>query len=302
MQTARDFSYKGVLFMKLSELFSKDKPTLSFEVFPPKTHDLYDKVEAAAMEIAALSPDYMSVTYGAGGGTSLYTCGIAAEIEEKFSVPALAHLTCISSTKEAVHTQLNALKEAGIHNILALRGDMPKDGENLPREYKYASELIEEIREAGDFCIGGACYPEGHLECTSLEEDIVNIGKKVEAGCEFLTTQMFFDNDILYRYIDMLRKKGIFVPIVAGIMPITNARQIYRSCELSGTVLPKRFIKIAERYGDNPDAMMQAGIAYATEQIIDLYASGIKNVHVYSMNKPEVARKIQANLSEIIKG
>ncbi len=289
--------------MKLSELFAKDKPTLSFEVFPPKTHDLYDKVEAAVEEIAALSPDYMSVTYGAGGGTSLYTSGIAADIEKKFSVPALAHLTCISSTKEAVHAQLEALKKAGINNILALRGDIPKDADKeLPMEYRYASELIEEIRQTGDFCIGGACYPEGHLECKDIDEDIVNIGKKVEAGCEFLTTQMFFDNEILYRYIDKLRKKGIFVPIVAGIMPITNARQIYRSCELSGTVLPKRFIKIAERYGDNPDAMMQAGIAYATEQIIDLYASGIKNVHVYSMNKPEVARKIQANLSEIIKG
>lgn len=287
--------------MKLSTIFSNDKPTLSFEVFPPKTDDLYEKVEGAARQIATLRPDYMSVTYGAGGGTSRYTVSIAEDIEKNFSVPALAHLTCVSSTKETVFSQLQKLREAGIENILALRGDLPKDGE-IPTDYRYASELITEIKEFGGFCIGGACYPEGHVEAESLEEDIVNIGKKVEAGCEFLTTQMFFNNDILYSYIDKLRKKGIFVPIVAGIMPITNAKQIYRSCELSGTVLPKRFIKIAERYGDNPDAMKQAGIAYATEQIIDLYANGIKNVHVYSMNKPDVAEKIQSNLSEIIKG
>lgn len=287
--------------MKLSEIFAKDKPTLSFEVFPPKTDDLYEKVEAAALEIAALRPDYMSVTYGAGGGTSRYTVSIAEDIEKTYGVPALAHLTCVSSDKATVKTQLQNLKAAGIENILALRGDIPKDGE-ISTDYRYASELIADIVAEGDFCIGGACYPEGHVEAKSLEDDIINIGKKVEAGCSFLTTQMFFNNEILYSYIDKLHKKGIFVPIVAGIMPITNAKQIYRSCELSGTVLPKRFIRIAERYGDNPAAMKQAGIAYATEQIIDLYANGIKNVHVYSMNKPDVAEKIQSNLCEIIKG
>ncbi len=287
--------------MKLTGLFANDKPTLSFEVFPPKTHDLYEKVEAAAHSIASLKPDYMSVTYGAGGGTSEYTVSIAENIEKQYGVTTLAHLTCVSSTKETVRTQLQKLKTAGIENILALRGDIPKEG-RLLNDYQYASELIAEIVDFGGFCIGGACYPEGHLESKSLEDDIINISKKVEAGCSFLTTQMFFNNDILYSYIEKLRKKGIFVPIVAGIMPITNAKQIYRSCELSGTALPKRFIRIAERYGDNPEAMKQAGIAYATEQIIDLYASGVKNVHVYSMNKPDVAEKIQANLSEITKG
>lgn len=289
--------------MKLSKLFSQEKPTLSFEVFPPKTSDLFQSVEQAALEIAALSPDYMSVTYGAGGGRSRFTVDIAKEIERVGNTTALAHLTCVTSTKEDVREKLLELKEAGIENILALRGDIPKEGDNpLRKDYRYACELIREIREFGDFCIGGACYPEGHTEAKSLEEDIANIGIKVEAGCEFLTTQMFFNNDILYDYIDKLHKKGIFVPVVAGIMPITNARQIYRSCELSGTVLPKRFIKIAERYGDNPAAMKQAGIAYATEQIIDLYANGVKNVHVYSMNKPDVARMVKNNLSEIIRG
>lgn len=289
--------------MKLNELFAKSKPTLSFEVFPPKAEDLFEKVSGAVSEIATLNPDYMSVTYGAGGGTSDFTVKIAEDIEKHHSVTALAHLTCVSSSKERVQSQLTQLKAAGIKNILALRGDIPKDKpEAKLGAYKYASELIQEIKTQGDFCIGGACYPEGHTECESLDEDIKNIAKKVEAGCDFLTTQMFFDNDILYSYIDKIRKKGIFVPVVAGIMPITNAKQIMRACELSGTVLPKRFIKIAERFGDKPEAMAQAGIAYATEQIIDLYASGIKNIHVYSMNKPEVARKIQENLSYIIKG
>jgi len=286
--------------MKLSELFSQSKPTLSFEVFPPKAQDLFEKVSDAVSEIASLKPDYMSVTYGAGGGISDFTVKIAQDIEKHHKVPALAHLTCVSSSKEQIESQLAQLKQAGIKNILALRGDIPKEGLSKTGAFKYASELIEEIKKHGDFSIGGACYPEGHIECESLDEDIKNIAKKVEAGCSFLTTQMFFDNDILYSYIDKLRKKGIFVPVVAGIMPITNAKQIMRACELSGTVLPKRFIKIAERYGDKPAAMAQAGIAYATEQIIDLYANGIKNVHVYSMNKPFVARKIQENLSEII--
>lgn len=288
--------------MRLSELFESGRTTLSFEVFPPKTKDLYEKVESAAREIAALKPDYMSVTYGAGGGTSEYTVAIAEDIEKGFGVPALAHLTCVTSTRNTVRQQLEQLRSAGIDNILALRGDIPTDSSiSVSKDYKYACELISEIKSFGEFCVGGACYPEGHIESKGLDEDIVNIGIKVDAGCSFLTTQMFFNNDILYNYIDKLHKKGIFVPIVAGIMPITNAKQIYRSCELSGTVLPRRFIKIAERYGDDPLAMKQAGIAYATEQIIDLYANGIRNVHVYSMNKPEVARKIQENLSEIIK-
>ena len=264
--------------MKLRERFASDKPSLSFEVFPPKTTDKYESVKFAAEEIAKLNPSYMSVTYGAGGGTSAYTVSIAADL------------------------QLSALKEAGIENILALRGDIP-DGMTLDpdRDYHYASELIADIKSYGyDFCIGGACYPEKHVESETVKEDIINLKKKVDAGCEFLTTQMFFDNNILYNFLYKIREAGITVPVIPGIMPVTNAKQIVRSCQLSGTYLPARFKQIVDRFGDDPNAMKQAGIAYATDQIIDLFANGVNHVHVYSMNKPDVAAKIIENLSDII--
>lgn len=288
--------------MKLSELFEKKKPTLSFEVFPPKSSDTYENVKIATEGIARLKPDYMSVTYGAGGGTSDYTVDIAADILKNFGVTPLAHLTCLSSGKDKINGVLSQLKENGIENILALRGDIPADADlNRKREYHYAYELIEDIKKYGDFCIGGACYPESHTESHNSEDDIRHLKEKVDAGCDFLTTQMFFDNSILYSFLYKIREAGINVPIVAGIMPVTNAKQIKRICELSGTYLPRRFKSIVDRFGDNPDAMKQAGIAYATEQIIDLLANGVNHIHVYSMNKPDVAESIQKNLSEIIK-
>ncbi len=287
--------------MKLSELFEAKKPTLSFEVFPPKTGDTYEAVKSATESIAALSPDYMSVTYGAGGGTSDYTVSIAANILKNYGVIPLAHLTCLSSTKEGVKKQLNALKENGIENILALRGDIPKDADsNEKREYQYACQLVEDIKKNGDFCIGGACYPESHTESTNSADDIRHLKEKVDAGCDFLTTQMFFDNNILYSFLYKIREAGITVPIVAGIMPVTNGKQIKRICELSGTYLPQRFKSIVDKFGENPQAMKQAGIAYATEQIIDLLANGVNAIHVYSMNKPDIAEAIQNNLSDII--
>ncbi len=286
--------------MKLSTLFNDKKLTLSFEVFPPKTSDNFDLVKNATEKIAALSPDFMSVTYGAGGGTSKYTLDIANNLN-KLGVPSLAHLTCVSSKKEEIHYALTKLKEAGIENVLALRGDIPADAKPKDSwDYHYAGELVKEIRDFGGFCIGGACYPEGHIESENMATDLAHIKEKVDMGCEFLTTQMFFDNNILYRFLYKARDAGINVPIVAGIMPVTNAGSIKRICALSGTYLPQRFISIVDKFGDKPDAMAQAGIAYATEQIIDLYANGIKNVHVYSMNKPEVAEKIKNNLSNII--
>lgn len=285
--------------MKIRDILGKGNPTLSFEVFPPKTEDKYESVEKAAMEIAAKHPSFMSVTYGAGGGTSRYTVEIAAEIQERYGVMALAHLTCVSSTREKVHRVLKELKLRGVENVLALRGDIPQDGK-VEKDYHYASELIREIKELGDFCIGAACYPEGHVESENKTKDIQHLQEKVEAGCDFVTTQMFFDNNILYNYLYRIREKGITVPVVAGIMPVTNVSQIRRICQMSGTYLPARFKAIVDRFGENPAAMKQAGIAYATEQIIDLIANGVNGIHVYSMNKPDVAEKIQENLSEIL--
>ena len=286
--------------MKLTEIINSKKPSLSFEVFPPKTSDNFESVKTATEQIAKLNPSYMSVTYGAGGGTSDYTAQIAKNLTD-LGVTSLAHLTCISSTKELVHTQLEKLKSLGIENILALRGDIPEGMSMDHLDYHYASELMAEIRDFGGFCIGGACYPEGHPESKSSTEDIENLKFKVDCGCEFLTTQMFFDNNILYNFMYRMLRSGVDVPVIAGIMPVTNAKQIKRICDISGNALPQRFIRIVDRYGDNPEAMKQAGIAYATDQIIDLYANGINAVHVYSMNKPDVAEAIQKNLSEIIK-
>jgi len=286
--------------MKLKELFKIKKATLSFEVFPPKTWDAYESVKTATEEIARLSPDFMSVTYGAGGGNSKATSVIAENILKNFGVTPLAHLTCVSSTKETVKQELGALKAIGVENILALRGDVPQDGAKS-NDYRYASELIVDIKEAGDFCVGGACYPEGHVESPHQKDDIYYLKQKVDAGLDFLTTQMFFDNNILYNFLYKIREAGITVPVVAGIMPVTNGKQIKRITSLSGTYLPQRFKSIVDCFGANPAAMKQAGVAYATEQIIDLLANGVKNIHVYTMNKPDVAAEIQQNLSEILK-
>ena len=286
--------------MKLSDHFEKQQLSLSFEVFPPKTSSSFETVKHATEAMALLHPAYMSITYGAGGGTSEYTVDIATNLLKNYGVTPLAHLTCLSSTKDKIADILGKLKENGIENILALRGDMPADAD-IKREYTYAYELVRDIKKYGDFCIGGACYPESHTESHNSADDIKHLKEKVDAGCDFLTTQMFFDNSILYSYLYKIREAGINVPIVAGIMPVTNAKQIKRICELSGTYLPRRFKSIVDRFGDNPDAMKQAGIAYATEQIIDLLANGVNAIHVYSMNKPDVAECIQKNLSEIIK-
>ncbi len=284
--------------MKITEIINGKKACLSFEVFPPKTDDKYEAVVKAVDGIAALSPDFMSVTYGAGGGTSDYTVAVAKRIKG-MGVEPLAHLSCISSNRDDVHKKLTALKAEGIENILALRGDIPA-GFSGNLDYRYASELVRECKEAGGFCVGGACYPEGHPESATLFSDIDNLKKKVDAGCDFLTTQMFFDNDVFYSFLSKVREAGIYVPVIAGVMPVTNAAQIKRILSLSGGYLPTRFKRILDRFGDNPKAMCEAGIIYASEQIIDLYANGIRAVHVYSMNKPNVAAAITANLSSII--
>ncbi len=233
--------------------------------------------------------------------TSQYTANIAADLQNKYDTTVLAHLTCVSSSKPEVAKMIELYKSIGIQNIMALRGDIPKEGRKC-FDYGHAAELIYDIKSMDDsFCIGGACYPEGHVECSRQSEDILHLKEKVDAGCDFLTTQMFFDNNILYNFLYRIREKGIEVPVVAGIMPITNARQVERSIALSGSSIPLRFRTMVDRFGDDPQKMTQAGVIYATEQIIDLIANGVNNIHVYSMNKPEIAAGIQASLSEIIK-
>lgn len=286
--------------MKIKDILSSGKVTVSCELFPPKQGGDIQQVQEVVREIAALGPDFMSVTYGAGGGTSQNTVKIAAEVQNS-GVAALAHLTCVSSTKQQVSDVLEELKANHIENILALRGDIPQNADfPSPEHYHYASELIQEIKESGEFCIGAACYPEGHVECEHKEDDISYLKQKVESGCDFLTTQMFFDNNVFYNFLYRILAKGISVPVVAGVMPVTNSKQIKRICSLSGTALPPRFKAIVDKFADKPQAMKQAGIAYATEQIIDLISNGVNSIHLYTMNKPEIAAKIMENLSEII--
>lgn len=288
--------------MRIANLLSGGRPTLSFEVFPPKNNaDSAAEVRPirqAVGKIAALSPDFMSVTYGASGGTSRHTAEIAKDIQG-VGVTALAHLTCVSSTREEIGGMLDDFRNNGIENVLALRGDIPQ-GVALPAHYRYAYQLIDEIRANGDFCIGAACYPEGHVECGNQAEDIEHLKQKVDSGCDFLTTQMFFDNSVLYSFLYRILAKNINVPVIAGVMPVTNARQMSRIGQLSGTTLPSRFRMILDKFGGNPAAMKQAGIAYATEQIIDLIANGVRGIHVYTMNKPDVAASIAANLSAVL--
>lgn len=290
--------------MKIIDLITKNTLSLSFEVFPPKTETAFESVKAATEEIAKLRPTFMSVTYGAGGGTSKYTLDIAKNIKELYDVPTLEHLTCVSSTKETVRQKIEEIKAAGIENVMALRGDIPAELEGADRsnwDYRYAIDLVLELKESdSDFCIGGACYPEIHPESVNQKEDIKRLKEKVDAGCDFLTTQMFFDNNLLYNFLYKIREAGITVPVIPGIMPITNANQVDRAIKLSGSFMPQRFKSLVDKFGSDPAAMKQAGIAYATDQIIDLYANGITNVHVYSMNKPDVAEKIQDNLSDIL--
>lgn len=287
--------------MRISEILKSNEVTVSFEVFPPKEWDKIENTKAVVKEMSKESPSFMSVTYGAAGTRSGFTQEIANEIKANGVTP-LSHLTCLTSTRDKIHEVVSELKENNIENILALRGDIPQGFVFPDKQYfRYAYELINEIKEMGDFCIGAACYPEMHPESKNQNEDIEHLKYKVECGAEFLTSQMFFDNEKFLDFKDQCISKGINVPIIAGIMPITNANQIKRSIELSNSSVPKKFFKIMERFGDDPKSMKQAGIVYATEQIIDLMANGVNNIHIYTMNKPDVAEKIMQGISDIIR-
>ena len=282
---------------KISDIIRSGHPSVSFEVFPHKRELPLAPVKAAVMAMSRLCPAFVSVTYGAAGGdSSANTSAIASYVEKDCAITALAHLTCVMATRGGIAAEAEKLREAGIGNILALRGDLPPGtvAGASPEHFHHAVELVEFLRhEFPEFCVGGACYPEGHPECNHLAKDIEHLKAKVDAGLDFLTTQMFFDNNIYFHYLARLRD--------AGIMPVTNDRQIERICRLSGTRLPPRFRAIVDRFGDRPAAMLDAGVAYATDQIIDLFANGVNNVHVYTMNRPEVAERIMNGLGSILK-
>lgn len=284
--------------MRISEILKTHTVTVSCEIFPPKAGKPLENTRETVREIAKLAPSFISVTYGAGGSNAENSLAVARAVEQSGRT-ALAHMTCVGMTEDKLMSSLAACKESGIENILALRGDIP-EGEDAPSVFPHASDLIRKIKAAGDFCIGGACYPEGHPESKNSVADLDGVKRKVEAGCEFLTTQMFFDNNVLYSYLFRLMKSGIRVPVLAGIMPVTNAKQLGRIGGLTGTTVPPRFRAIVDRFADRPAAMEQAGIAYATEQIIDLIANDFTHIHIYTMNKPHIAAKIMENLSEVI--
>jgi methylenetetrahydrofolate reductase (NADPH) len=285
--------------MKIKDILAQERPSVSFEVFPPRKDAPFEPVKDAVAQLAQERPSFMSVTYGASGNAQANTAAIASFVQA-CGVPALAHLTCLTATRESIESEADALRRAGIENVLCLRGDLPKDAsEPPPGNFSHAVDLVRALHGSG-FCLGGACYPECHPDCPHMEDDIRHLREKVEAGLDFVTTQMFFDNNIFYRYLAKLRDHGVTVPVIAGIMPVTNGKQIARICRLSGTYLPSRFKAIVDRYGDHPAAMLDAGVAYATEQIIDLFANGINAVHIYTMNKPEVATRIMSNLHNII--
>ncbi len=286
--------------MKIKEILEKDQISFSCEIFPPKKEGDFSEVFRVVDRISKIGVDFISVTYGAGGSTSKKTTEVAAYTQDTCGTTSLAHLTCIDSNPEQIKCQLADLRANGIENIMALRGDKPK-GFTEGGYYTHAIHLIQEIRGIGGFCVGGACYPEGHVECPHKQDDIAYLKEKVDAGVDFLTTQMFFDNNLFYNFLYRAYAAGISVPIIPGIMPIINARQVKRSTELSGATMPARFLAIADKFSDDPQAMEQAGIAYATDQIVDLVANGIQHIHLYTMNRPQTAEKIMNNLSHILR-
>lgn len=286
--------------MKIRDILKENHVTISCELFPPKAGMEQQTTKKAVAEIARMRPDFMSVTYRVGGTSQKETIEIADAIQNGNQITVLAHLTCVKAEEPGVEKMLAELKRRRIENVLALRGDIPEGYDTVSDTYHFAGELVRKIKCCGDFCVGGACYPEGHPEAAGLEADIEHLKAKVEAGCDFLTTQMFFDNEILYRYLYRLRGAGIQVPVLAGIMPITSASQVGRIGILSGSALPPALRSLIDAFQDRPKAMYQAGIHYATEQIIDLIANGVTHIHIYTMNKPDVAEKIFSNLAGIV--
>lgn len=288
--------------MKIKELYNEKKTVISLEIFPPKLEMPVETVYKTLDELQGLKPDFISVTYGAGGKAKDRTVEIASKIKNDYRIESLAHLTCISSTKEQIKSIFTEMKKNNIENILALRGDVPEQEDarsNISEEHNYAKDLITEIRNEGGFSIGAACYPEGHIECENRIKDIKHLREKVDRGAEFLISQLFFDNERFFRFMEELDLAGIDVPVSAGIMPVMNKNQILRMTKLSGCYLPPKFRRIVDRYENNPESLREAGEAYAIEQIIDLMTWGVRGIHLYTMNKPDTARRILTNIENI---
>ena len=288
--------------MKIRDLFQQKKTVMSLEIFPPKLDSPVEVIFDTLDALSGLSPDFISVTYGAGGKAKDRTLEIAAKIKNEYRIASVAHLTCISSTKEQIRDSFRTMKASGIENVLALRGDIPEDPDfdfPNPLQYEHASDLVAEARAETDLCIGAACYPEGHIDAANKVQDIKYLKAKVDKGVDFLVSQLFFDNELFYRFMDEIDLAGIDVPVAAGIMPVLNKRQIVRITQLSGCSIPPKLQRILDRYEDNPAAMKEAGEAFAIEQIIDLMAWGVRGIHLYTMNKPETARRIMGNIEAI---
>ena len=293
-------NYGGQAAMRINDIFDKKRFVFSFEIFPPKATSSVNTIYKTLEALSDLRPDFISVTYGAGGGSNQNkTKELSSLVKNKYGIESVAHLTCIRSTKDEIREILNELKSEGIENILALRGDIPLD-EEVKGDFKYASDLTEFIRENGDFDIAGTCYPEGHIDGKSIEEDVKNLKHKIDAGVTHLITQLFYDNNDFYNFLDLAKKYNINVPIEAGIMPLTNKKQIERIATLSGSKIPAKYHKIMDKFEHDTDALTDAGIAYATEQIIDLIAMGVDGIHLYTMNNPYVARKTHNSIISVI--
>lgn len=285
--------------MKIGTILEQKPFSFSFEVFPPNDDTQLPKLLETTNKLKVLSPDFISVTYGALGGTRNNTFSIAKNLKDIQNTNAVTHLTCVNMTKDEAAETLRAMRYFGIENILALRGDQ---GDNtVPGDFTYASDLIKFIKEnqPGAFSVGGACYPEGHVEARSRTEDILNLKTKCDLGLDYLLTQMFFDNEIFYDFMDRLTLASIKTPVIAGIMPVINAKQVLKITKFSGATLPKKFVRIIEKYEHNPEALREAGIAYASEQIIDLISWGIKGVHLYTMNSFKTAEAICRNIENV---
>ncbi|OEH86446.1 methylenetetrahydrofolate reductase [NAD(P)H] [Desulfuribacillus stibiiarsenatis] len=289
--------------MFICDKLKEKKPLISFEIFPPKKEFPIDTIYQTIDDLVNINPDFISVTYGAGGSTKDNTVDIASYITEKYNLSALAHLTCLTSTKEDIENTLGALKEKGVKNILALRGDYPQNASpedfQNPKYYKSSIDLIEHIKQYGDFCVGGACYPEKHPEAKSEEDDLLFLKRKVEAGADFLITQLFFDNEIFYRFMEQTQKYNINVPVLAGILPVLNKNQVEKIVSLTGCKMPEKFLRILSKYEHSPESLAEAGLAYAKEQMIDLLSWGIDGIHLYTMNKPAPTKEIISGLTTI---